>query len=488
MSTTRQKLARSLMWSTLESVGLSGLSFIALVVFSRFLSPIEFGVASMSLAVIQVLGIFVEVGFQDALVQKPDIDQRHFDTAFVVSTFVGLLLCCSCWLFADYFSEITGEPKAGEVLQWMSLSLPLSGMGASLIAHQRRELQFKNLALRSLVGRLAAAVIGIGLAVSGAGVWSLVAQQVLMVGLSTASLWLLSSFRPRVSFSSDSLRSLATFWIKTVLATSLVFSIQRVFMLMMGTRYGAESAGYVNLAFRAVDMLRDLMAGAISQLALPFFAKSQDDKKRLLSHYSQAIYLTCTVMYPIFALIAIMTPEIINVVFGSRWQPAAPFIVVMCVLTFQFFPRMFSTPLMTSLGYPQYPIPSQIIQLAVITIGMTTFGASSLNWAVAVWALRLVITTPIDMYRLKLATGLTFSEQLNGVPLVFGITTIAAGLTWMVCAYGLAIQSDVVRLVSASAIGATTYLLLTFQFNRRGLKQLIDLMSALRPRTASNNG
>lgn len=484
MSTTRQKIARSLIWSGLESVGLSGLSFVALVVFSRFLSPVEFGVASMALAVIQVLGIFVEVGFHDALVQKADIGHRHFDTAFVTSTLIGLILCCACWVFADSFSTLTGEPQAGEVLQWMSLSLPLSGLGATLVAQQRRELQFKNLALRSLVGRFAAAVIGIGLAIMGAGVWSLVAQQVLMVGLSTASLWLLSSFRPRFSFSRDALRSLATFWFRTVLATSLVFSIQRVFMLMMGARFGAESAGYVNLAFRAVDMLRDLLAGAISQLALPFFSKSQDDRHRLFLNYNLAIYLTCTVMYPIFALIAIMTPEIINVVFGSRWQPAAPFLVVMSVLTFQFFPRMFSTPLMTSLGYPQYPIPSQIIQLVVISIGMMTLGSLSLNWAVAVWALRLVITTPIDMYRLKRATGLTFSAQISGVPTVFSITMIAAALAWVVCAYGLTTQSDVVRLISACTVGAAIYLLLTFLFNRRSLKQLINLLAAVRTRAA----
>ena len=45
---TRPSAARSLVWTMLESGGLSGLSFVTLIALSHFLSPTEFGIVSLS--------------------------------------------------------------------------------------------------------------------------------------------------------------------------------------------------------------------------------------------------------------------------------------------------------------------------------------------------------------------------------------------------------------------------------------------------------
>jgi O-antigen/teichoic acid export membrane protein len=482
MNPSRQRVARSLAWSGLESVGLSGLSFVSLVVFSRFLSPTEFGVASMALAVIQILAIPVEIGFHDALVQKQDATDRHFDSAFCAATALGLALCGLCWLAAPLFARYVGSAQAGEVLQWMSLSLPASGIGCAVIARQRRELQFRNLAVRSLAGRLTAAVAGIAAAVAGAGVWSLVLQQVLMVALSTATLWWLSPQRPALRFHGREFMELTRFGIKSVSSLLLVFSIQRVFMLIVGNRFGAEAAGYLNLAFRAVDMLRDLISSAVSQLALPFFARYQADRPALYGHYMRAVEMTCTAMFPVFATIAVATPEIVDVVFGAKWRPAIPYIVLMSVLTFQFFPRMFSSPLMTSLGRPAFPIPSQILQLSIIVVGMLTIGQQSLAWAAAVWGLRLVVTTPFDMVRFARHTGMSAAQQLAGVPLAAALAFAAAGLALLVSHTMPAGEPALLRLLAVLLTSLLAYLALTLLFNRRVLGQMLLLGKALRAR------
>ena len=470
-----------MVWSGLESVGLSGLSFVALIVFSRYLSPAEFGVSSMALAVIQMLSVPVESGFHDALVQKQEASDSDFNTAFVASTVLGAVLCGLCWLLAPLFTSYAGDPRAGDVLKWMSLSLPAGGIGCAIVARQRRELQFRNLALRSILGRLTAAVIGIAIAVAGGGVWSLVAQQVLMVALSTATLWWLSPYRPSPRFSKREFMGLARFGAKSVSSLVLVFSIQRVFMLIVGNRFGAESAGYLNLAFRAIDMLRDLIVGAVQQLALPFFSKFQHDRERLFGYYMRAVEMTCSCMYPVFATIAVAAPEIVSVVFGQKWQPAIPFMVLMCALTFQFFPRMFSSPLMTSLGRPEFPIPSQILQLSLIVLGTLAVGDQTLGWAAAVWGLRLLITTPFDMYRFKRYTGLSAAQQFAGVPLIAVLTLASALIGLLVSREMPADQPMAVRLVAIVAASFVSYVAMVAMFNRRVLEQVVLLVKSLRP-------
>ncbi|HZE90370.1 MAG TPA: lipopolysaccharide biosynthesis protein [Rhizobacter sp.] len=484
MADRKPKAIRSLIWTGLESIGLSGVSFVTLVVLSRYVTPSEFGVASLALAVIQILGIPLELGFHDALVQKPDVEDRHFNTAFTSTVSLGLVLCLLCWVFAGAFSRMVGDPMAGTVLQWMSLSLPATGFGSAVVAYQRREFQFRSLAIRSLSARLGAAAIAITMAVLGAGVWSLVAQQVLMVSMSTATLWALSSFRPRIDFSRSHFIVLAKFGARSTASMLLVFSIQRIFMLFVGSRFGSASAGLLNLAFRAVDMLRDLMAGAVSQLALPLFSRHQADRAVLFEKYGLAVILTCGLTLPIFALFAACTPEIVAVVFGPQWAAVTPYMIAMALLTFQSFPRMFASPLMTSLGYPQYPIPSQILQLILLVAGMLTLGSISPLGALAVWVLRVLIVTPIDMYRLKRTVGLSYRGQIPGY---LRTASMAAVSALSAKGVGLALPAEVpgvLRLIAMLAIGGAMYLGLTLAFNRVFLSRLIEMARSFKEKTS----
>src|SRR5438046_157398 len=85
MTSHGQVAARSLVWTALESFGLSGLSFLSLVVLSRILEPADFGAAAMALGVIQILNLPVEMTFHDALVQRRAVTDTDFDTAFTVN-------------------------------------------------------------------------------------------------------------------------------------------------------------------------------------------------------------------------------------------------------------------------------------------------------------------------------------------------------------------------------------------------------------------
>lgn len=409
----RDAVARSMVWTLLESVGLSGVSFVALVVFSRYLSPAEFGMASVALGIVQMLNIPVERLFHDALVQKSVVTPQDADTAFSATLMLGAILSLLCWFAGPAFARAIGQPEVGPILKWMGLSLVAMAFGSILIALQRRAMEFRPLALRSLIGRVSSAVIGIGMAMAGMGVWSLVAQQVLMVALASAALWIMASTRPRLRFHAAECGHLLRFGLP---ATTYLFAglgIQRIFVVLVGSMLGSAAAGYFALAFRAVDMLRDVIGGAVSQLALPLFSRAVDNAGRHRAFHA-AVRLTSCVMFPVFIGLAAVSQEVVVLVFGQKWLSVAPYVALMSLLTVQFFPRMFSAPLMSAVGRPGLPVVDVLSQVAFIVGGMFAIGHRSLSMAAAVWALRLLVSTPIDMLFLKRTTGLGFIEQWRG--------------------------------------------------------------------------
>ncbi|HEX5659968.1 MAG TPA: lipopolysaccharide biosynthesis protein, partial [Polyangiales bacterium] len=342
-------VAKALVWTSLESFALSGLSLISLIVFARLLSAEQFGVVAVALAIVQVLTVPVELTFHDALIQRADLSPAHVDSAFTTSLVLGCVLCAVCWLLGAQIEVWVGEPGVGSVLRWMSLSLVGSGLGSVLVAMQRRKLEYRSLAIRSVIGRGGSAVVALTLAVRGYGVWSLVVQQVLLVWLAALLLWVLADERPRLAWSWQPTRELLRFGVFSTSFQLIVILISRVYMVLVGSYLGAESAGLLSLSFRGIDMLRDLLAGAVSQIAMPLFSRLRETREQLYEAYDRSVELTTLVTYPLFIGLAVCAQEVITLAFGAHWQAATPYFAVIALLTLESFLRMYAPTMLQAL-------------------------------------------------------------------------------------------------------------------------------------------
>ncbi len=472
----RKIAARALAWTTLESAALSGLSLVSLVVLSRYLSPSQFGVAAIALGVVQLLNVPVEVLFHDVLVRNDTATESHFNSAFSATLGLSLLFCSGCWLCAAWFAQRMGVPELGTVLPWMSLSLIGMAFGSTLMAHQRRKLQFRALAVRSLVGRGIAAIVAITMAVRGYGVWALVAQQVLLTSLGSATLWIASSWRPKLRFQRNDLRELLGFGLHSTLTTFLGLSIQRIFLLFVGGYMGSYVVGCFSLVFRATDMLRDLLAGAVSQLALPLFSRVQNDAARLAGMYAQALRLTFFVTCPIFVLLACCAHDVVRVAFGDKWLQVEVYLSISALLALQFFARIFSGPMFRAVGRAGLPNVALTVQVVYLCIAMVAFGRYGPVYAMGVWVCRVLITTPIDIWLLKRATGMGVGQQLAGTldPLI-----ASTGMAILVVAVGqgqLQGFPSITRLFLEAAVGIASYVCFMLLLERTLTKQLFSFL------------
>ena len=412
----------------MESGGLSGVSLLALIAFAWLLSPAEMGVGTIALGVVQILIVPVEILFQDALIQRAEVEDAHFDTAFTATLVLGLAILLLSWAFAGLLARLVGIPEIAPVFSVMSLSVLPMAFGTIIAAQQRRDLDFRSLAFRSLVSRLGSAVVGVGIALYGGGVWALVAQQVLLWAFAAAVLWCLAVRRPRLRFSRRHFQELISFGLRSVFVMSANVASSRVYVLLVGAWLGPASAGYVNIAFRAVDMLRDVVAGAVVQLALPLFGRFKTDPAALQSSYTEAVSFTCLIGFPMFAGISVCAPEIVALLFGPQWQPSAPYVTLFGLLVIPYFVRLYVMPCMAAVGRPQAALPGLIASLLFIVTGMALVGRLSLAMAAAVWAARLLVSFPIDAVLLRRVSGIGLRTQIQGVgaPLLASLLMLAA--------------------------------------------------------------
>lgn len=464
---TSQKMANSLLWSAVENGTLAIISFGTLIVYSRLLSASEFGLFSIVLATFEMLGVVVTMTFHDALVQRPAVTDLHFDTAFTAGSVISIILMSGSWAFAPLFTRAVQQHGAGHLFAVMGLMLPCLAASATIVAQQRRQFAFKSLAIRSLAGRGLGGLVGIAAAFMGAGVWSLALQQIVTAFVGSLVLLVTCSRLPRFRWGAAEFRQLIGFGAFAVSGVFLTFSIKRLFTILAGLILGVARAGYLNLAFRIVDVLWGISATGVSQVSLPMLAGLQSDPARLERAYRKSVEMACILLYPCFLGIAATAPEIVRSVFGAQWAAASPCVSALACLVVAQAPRLFVTPVLTAVGRPRDPLFGMIAELIFMLLAIAALGLPTLLWATAIWVASECVQLPVSAWMLRRATGYGIVAQFAGArtPLLAALAmalaiTAARGLL----PGDLAVQ---LRLAALIVLGAPVYVAAIFLLDRK---------------------
>jgi O-antigen/teichoic acid export membrane protein len=314
---------RSAGWLFVGQGGVQFVSFITSILMARLLVPHDIGLAAMALVFTRLSLILVDSGFGNALIQKAKVTEDDASTAFWVSMLLGvgttLLGVALSWPIA----ELYGEPQLQAIFAVMSLGFLLTAPGIVQGALLSRAMAFRSLELRTLVATMASSATAVTLAALGAGVWSIVAQDLVIISVSTALLWKSSKWRPSWRFSRASLRGMSEFVRHLLGVRTLSWGVANVDNMLIGRALGAASLGAYAIAYNVIVVPGMRVAAPLSKVFFPALAKLRDPKRLALS-WIRALRMLAVLMVPVMLGLVVVAPEVVVVVFGAKWREAIP--------------------------------------------------------------------------------------------------------------------------------------------------------------------
>ena len=115
----------------------------------------------------------VRGGLPEYVIKHQASDERIWTTIFWANTVLAVIVIGITWLIATPAAWLFEVPELEAVLRALSLMLLVRALGATHEALMIRTFGFKALALRTLVASLIGGAVGIAMALTGFGVWSL---------------------------------------------------------------------------------------------------------------------------------------------------------------------------------------------------------------------------------------------------------------------------------------------------------------------------
>jgi PST family polysaccharide transporter len=341
----------ALRWAFVMNWGQRGLATIVSILVAAVIGPEAYGVVAMALIYITFIQLLLEQGISSAIIQRADLDPEHLDSAFWMNMAWCVALAGVSILMAGWWADLNKTPQLEPVIDVLSFWLILSGLTIVQQSILQRELKFKKLALRSNLAALVGAVVGIVLALEGAGVWAVVTQQMVTAVVSVALLWTISRWLPRFRFSRRHARELLGFSGQVFAGNMAIFVNRRVDALMLGLFFGPVAVGVYRFADRVVESVLSLVARPVQLFSLPEFSRHQRSPDALRRSVFSCMRLTLLTTVPTLLIIAVCGKFLVGVL-GDKWSSATPALQLLSVAGISKALILFTGPLLVAMAKP----------------------------------------------------------------------------------------------------------------------------------------
>lgn len=475
-----RRVAVGAVWSAAESWGRQAATFAVFALLAWILGPSAYGLMALALAVPLILTAPVTRGLPEALIQRPEVDALHFDSAFWLLTGAGLALAGATVALAPLLAELFGDSALTALIRWTSLTIVFSAIGAVPGAVLKRDLHFRLFAIRSLVSTLAGGSVGIGMALAGFGVWSLVALHLVRTLLEALILLLFGNWRPRWRYAYPRCRELFPFARPVVIQSCLTLVNDEAPKVVIGFFLGPHAVGIYTLARRLLDFLSEILLAPQFTLAFPALARVQTMPDKVGRLFAMLLRLTALPGVPACVGLAVVAPDAVPLAFGEAWLPAVPVVQIMMVIGVLRTVDGIAGVTLLALGHAslllRFHLASTVLAPVLIALG-APFG---LEAAVGGLVLSRVILLPFFLFAVVRVTAIDVWGALRGYP---RILIASAVMVLAIAAFDDAFEMEMaapLRLAASIGIGACSYGLVMLLIARRALVEARDALLAIR--------
>ena len=367
MRALRHAALRTSLWAFAETWGTRLISMAVFLLMARLLAPAVFGVVALAQVYLIVLQALCEQGIPAALIQRPELEAEHKNSAFWANQVVGVALALLTLALAEPLAALYGEPRLVPVLCCYSLMPVMFSLAVVQTALAQRELRYRDLAARKTIGALAGALAAMAMALAGLGIAALVGQVLVDQAVAAIALWSISSWRPRLAFSRRHLGDLFRFGLSQM-ATDMVWAMSEQADRMLLGSLGAVAVGYYSVAQRMRSLMGDLLGGSTQNAILPLFARIADDRERVVRGLQTAQTTLSIIVIPVGVGLAVVAPGLIRFAIGARWAPSiVPAQIMICAQLIYWLGYFFG-PVMTSLGRPEVRLRIAILRALTLMV------------------------------------------------------------------------------------------------------------------------
>jgi O-antigen/teichoic acid export membrane protein len=449
----------AVIWRSGSQVLTQIVSWCSTLIVIRLLAPEDYGLFAMAQVMLTLLSTLNGWGLASALIREEHVSEERLRQT------LGMLILLNCglaliqFLAAPLVALWFEQPLVTELLRVQALlylAVPFCALPHAILS---RKMDFRRPAQVRLAAALAGATTALTGALSGWGVWTLVAAPLVMILTEAVGMTWAARAPIRPSFRFAGAGDIAGFG-GVMTATQLFWFVQsQADVMIAGRVLDAHTLGVYTTGLFLAQLLAAKFVPPINEVAYAAYARQQSiggtggAAEPLLA----TIRLVMLVALPAYAGLAVVAPVLVPVLLGEKWSGIVPLLPIlsgaMAMLTLQI---LFS-PATNARGYPGIALKVTMLGSVAMPVAFligSQWGVAGFAWG---WVGGMAVLTAATVRLSAPVLALRLGGLASAVaPPLAAALAMATGVALMLRA--LPPVMDVLALGLAVPLGVALYL------------------------------
>ena len=471
----KTKTKKGLAWSMIERFASAGVQFLFGIILARLLSPEDFGVIAMPLVFLAVAQCFIDSGFSGALVRKPDLTEDDLSTAFYFNIGVGVVAYVVLFFSSPLIADFYDKPILADLLKVTALATLFNPLCAVQQAILTKKIDFKTQAVITFSGAIVSGVVGLVMAYSGFGVWSLVCQQVGGYAIRTILLWTLGGWAPKRRWSWKSFHYLWGYGSKMLASGLLDTTYNNIYPLVIGKFFSASVLGNYSRAGQFAGFPSSGLTGILQRVTFPVLSCIQNEDERLARSYRKILKVSAFVIFPMMLMLSAIAAPLVHVLLTDKWEGCIILLQIICFSQMWYPIHAINLNLLTVKGRSDLFFRLEILKKVVGVSILCITVPRGIIWMVSGGIVGSMISLFLNTYYTGKLIHVGYLKQMGDLLPIFGVSFVMWGLMHMVM---LVSPDAYVQMALALLVGACFYMVCARLFFRDLLGEVVEMLPA----------
>lgn len=469
------KISTAVVWKLLERFGVQGSQFVLQIILARILDPDHYGVLSLMVIFTTLANVFIQTGFNTALIRTKDVTEEDYSSVFWVTLGIAGVLYGVIFLGAPVIGSFYKMPDIVAPLRILALMLFPGALNSVQLAKVSREMDFRKVFLSNLSGILLAGIAGIAIALMGGGLWALVVQTMLNVFVVCVVMSFTSGLRLRFVCNYRRVKILFAFGWKLLVSGLLDTLYQDLRSLVIGKKYDSGTLGYYNRGKNFPQFIITAVNGTVQSVMLPAMSAQQDDQGQVKTLTRNSIMISAYILFPLMAGLAGVAISLVELLLTEKWLPCVPYMQIYC-FTLAFYPvHSCNLQAINAMGRSDIFLKLEIIKksIGISALVIAVFCFDSPIAIAMTGAFTTLTSSFINAYPNKKLIGYSYFEQMKDI-----LPSFIAAVVMLVAV--LAVQllemGTVATLVVQVSVGVAVYAIVSAVFRLEPFRLLLKML------------
>jgi O-antigen/teichoic acid export membrane protein len=403
-------LRANLFWDYLNRFASTILNLVTSIILARILSPGDFGIVGISMAVGAIGSIFLNLGFVNGIIQAKEIDETMLSTAFYINILLAIVLYFGIFFSSDWVSHYYALPDLSIILKFSAIAYIFNAMSFISYAQLNRAMKFKQIATVDIITAVLSGIIGIYLALNGFGIWSIVVQQLVSAFILFLCFYLITKWTPKLKFSLESIKPVFKFG-KYLFLTNLVETIYSRFDILLIARvFNVNVLGFYTRAQGLELTIRSLSSSGLLVVLFPTFTKIREDLNLLRASYYKYFELIAFIFFFLVGFFYLGADQIFLILFGSKWNQSAIFFKIIILAAFSFPLCNLGVSIIQATGNSKSVFKLEVIKRIFQIPSYFIVYFYGITWFLISYIVLGFVNTFFNIYMVKKQIGISFKN------------------------------------------------------------------------------